>query len=53
MTFETLKCRYCEITFVTLKERAEHEACHVPCKHDRLNEDGICRKCGTDQRGIQ
>lgn len=22
------------------------------CKHDRLNEDGICRVCGDDCRGI-
>lgn len=22
------------------------------CKHDRLNEDGICRACGFDCRGI-
>jgi len=22
------------------------------CKHDRLNEDGICRACGADRRGI-
>lgn len=23
-----------------------------PCPHDRLNEDGICRACGQDCRGI-
>ena len=23
-----------------------------PCLHDRLNEDGICRKCGVHRRGI-
>lgn len=23
------------------------------CSHDRLNEDGICRKCGSDQRGTK
>ncbi len=23
------------------------------CPHERLNEDGICRQCGTDRRGIQ
>ena len=22
------------------------------CEHDRLNEDGICRACGEDRRGI-
>ncbi len=22
------------------------------CRHERLNEDGVCRTCGTDQRGI-
>jgi len=22
------------------------------CTHDRLNEDGICRSCGADRRGI-
>lgn len=22
------------------------------CGHDRLNEDGICRACGADRRGI-
>jgi hypothetical protein len=22
------------------------------CTHDRLNEDGICRTCGVDRRGI-
>jgi hypothetical protein len=22
------------------------------CPHDRLNEDGICRACGADCRGI-
>lgn len=22
------------------------------CTHDRLNEDGICRSCGVDRRGI-
>jgi hypothetical protein len=22
------------------------------CQHTRLNEDGICRSCGTDRRGI-
>lgn len=24
----------------------------TPCNHERLNEDGICRLCGTDCRGI-
>ncbi len=24
----------------------------VICAHDRLNEDGICRACGADCRGI-
>lgn len=24
----------------------------TPCKHDRLNEEGICRSCGSDCRGI-
>ncbi len=23
------------------------------CSHDRLNEDGVCRTCGQDARGIQ
>lgn len=23
-----------------------------PCPHDRLNEDGICRRCGADKQGI-
>ena len=23
-----------------------------PCEHVRLNEDGICRTCGADRRGI-
>jgi hypothetical protein len=23
-----------------------------PCAHERLNEDGICRSCGADKRGI-
>lgn len=23
-----------------------------PCPHDRLDEDGICRQCGKDCRGI-
>lgn len=23
-----------------------------PCQHERLNEDGICRQCGADKRGI-
>lgn len=23
-----------------------------PCKHDRLTEEGICRSCGEDRRGI-
>lgn len=23
-----------------------------PCEHIRLNEDGICRTCGADRRGI-
>lgn len=23
-----------------------------PCPHERLNEDGICRACGTDRRGL-
>ena len=23
-----------------------------PCMHERLNEDGICRLCGTDKRGM-
>lgn len=22
------------------------------CNHERLNEDGICRSCGADKRGI-
>jgi hypothetical protein len=22
------------------------------CQHERLNEDGICRQCGADRRGI-
>lgn len=22
------------------------------CEHYRLNEDGICRSCGTDRRGV-
>ncbi len=22
------------------------------CTHDRLNEDGICRTCGEDRRGL-
>ncbi len=30
------------------------EACDKPvkCSHDRLNEEGICRSCGADCRGI-
>lgn len=24
----------------------------LPCQHERLNEDGICRECGADCRGI-
>ena len=24
----------------------------VDCPHERLNEDGICRQCGADRRGI-
>jgi hypothetical protein len=24
----------------------------VSCSHDRLDEDGICRVCGADRRGI-
>jgi tRNA nucleotidyltransferase (CCA-adding enzyme) len=24
----------------------------VECKHERLNEDGICLTCGADKRGI-
>jgi hypothetical protein len=36
---------------------AEYEAfkrrgCSWPCKHDRLDEDGICRCCGKDCSGI-
>lgn len=23
-----------------------------PCQHERLDEDGICRKCGKDCRGV-
>lgn len=23
-----------------------------PCSHERLNEEGICRACGADKRGI-
>ncbi len=23
-----------------------------PCSHERLDEDGICRTCGEDRRGI-
>ena len=23
-----------------------------PCPHERLNEDGMCRQCGNDRRGI-
>ncbi len=26
--------------------------CMKHCPHDRLNEDGICRTCGADRRGI-
>ncbi len=25
---------------------------HQQCTHERLNEDGICRSCGEDRRGI-
>lgn len=24
----------------------------IICVHERLNEEGICRSCGTDRRGI-
>lgn len=35
----------------------EYAACKkrgipYPCRHDRLNEDGYCRQCGADCRGI-
>ena len=54
MTFEKLKCRYCEIIFENLKDRNEHELCHIkPCKHLHLNSDGICFSCGKDCRGIK
>lgn len=23
-----------------------------PCSHERLNEDGVCRECNEDRRGI-
>ena len=33
-------------------ELAEEPALPLPqpCAHERLNEDGICRRCGEDQR---
>ena len=24
----------------------------LPCKHERLNEEGFCRSCGADKRGL-
>lgn len=32
--------------------RAAAEGGKDACPHDRLNEDGICRSCGADKRGI-
>jgi hypothetical protein len=34
------------------KGREETDAPSTLCQHLRLNEDGICRTCGTDCRGL-
>lgn len=41
-------CRYCGHPFM------EHTngRCLPKCEHERLTEDGICRGCGEDRRGI-
>ena len=28
------------------------DPCACRCAHERLNEEGICRRCGADRRGI-
>ena len=38
---------------VDLADLASEDAPTVaPCSHERLNEEGICRQCGADKRGI-
>jgi hypothetical protein len=32
--------------------RVEPPLERTPCPHKRLNEDGVCRTCGTDRTGI-
>lgn len=38
-------------TALLAKSGAAAREIKEPCKHDRLNEDGQCRQCGSDQRG--
>ena len=43
--FDRESCPFCLGT-------AKNASCFPACKHERLNEDGICRACGEDCRGF-
>jgi hypothetical protein len=38
--------------FVRLTLDANRNLNQQTCRHERLNEDGYCRSCGADCRGI-
>ena len=44
-------CRALEAERAEVK-RLERQWAERKCPHDRLNEDGMCRRCGADCRGI-
>jgi len=46
-------CPTCDGSGIVEKVMAEPmPPTRPPCQHDRLNEDGICRRCGADRRGF-
>jgi hypothetical protein len=50
-----LECAYRGYTNGDASEAlAKHKRndCPFRCKHERLNEEGVCRSCGEDCRGI-
>lgn len=47
-----LECGHETHSWGQFKARCEKCAAIITCPHERLTEDGICRQCGADRRGI-
>lgn len=46
-------CHWCNVSRESASRMTNAElALHYGCSHERLNEEGICRACGQDCRGI-